>query len=369
MLRLDLLNKKYTVKEIIDILIDNDIKNIKYDYDFLGFILSYCAGKKYLIEPKYQKYAKYDGMLNIMKLDELGFLGNKLYKIYEICDKDKIKFIKTCDLIGLYGFLPRIDKKLIDINLKLKKPVSFCDDSIKLHNGKSVKYDESKDIFDRFNLKSKFDFDEYVYEINRSLRKRINESIRENKDDISLLNELPTYKEYQNKKALLATKRMFSDSYLYDVNNVCYGNLKYKMHDFAKETLDLKDWFYDTNIDFFNYHVIQTIPLGDYYFIGKDNKAYTFEEIIRTEKVFCDFDRIPTIYDINKIYELGISKLEEDYENNEDSILYIKSSFENFLFKDSVNINEIDDINGVTQELFDIIYEDDNKGNNKKYNK
>ena len=29
----------------------------------------------------------YDSCLNIMSLDSLGYLGKKLYKIYEICEK------------------------------------------------------------------------------------------------------------------------------------------------------------------------------------------------------------------------------------------------------------------------------------------
>lgn len=127
---------------------------------------------------KYKEYKDYDGLLNIMRLDEYGYFGKKMYRIYEICNKDKLEFMKTCTLIGQYSIKHSIEKETIDTNLKLKKPVLFADDSIVLSTGLKPKYNP-KNEFDYADNISSNERDELNYEMERSLRHRINESIKE----------------------------------------------------------------------------------------------------------------------------------------------------------------------------------------------
>lgn len=137
MLKIDFMNKSYSVEEIIDAYTAGDINNFKGDEDFLNFIISYAVGK-YLEGPDaedFMEYAEYDGTTNMMLLDEYGYLGEKLYQLYEICGKDKNRFIILCGFIGKYSIGGVLDKSLIDINLMLTHPVDFIDDSIVLSSG------------------------------------------------------------------------------------------------------------------------------------------------------------------------------------------------------------------------------------------
>ena len=120
MLKLDFLNKDYSLEEVIDAYTDGDIVNFKGDEDFLNFLISYSLGG-HLDGPdadKYEEYKDYDGLLNIMRLDEYGYFGKKLYQIYEICNKDKFEFMKTCKLIGSYSIKHTLEKETIDTNKK-----------------------------------------------------------------------------------------------------------------------------------------------------------------------------------------------------------------------------------------------------------
>lgn len=127
MRRLDFYNRNYSLDEIIDVYTDGSLDNFKGDEDFLNFLISYSLGEQLVgdEEDSYREWAKYDGIFNIMKLDELNLFGKKLYQIYEICGKDKYLFMKTCDLIGRDDSFENISSEVIDINLKLKEPVIF----------------------------------------------------------------------------------------------------------------------------------------------------------------------------------------------------------------------------------------------------
>ncbi len=45
MLKLDFLNKDYSLEEVIQAFTDGDIENFKGDNDFLDFLISYSLGK------------------------------------------------------------------------------------------------------------------------------------------------------------------------------------------------------------------------------------------------------------------------------------------------------------------------------------
>ena len=87
MLKLDFNNNEYTLEEIILAITDGDIGNFKGDNDFLDFLLAYTLGE-YIYEGedyKYKEYGNHHGVWNLMQLDDYGYFGEKLYKIYEIC--------------------------------------------------------------------------------------------------------------------------------------------------------------------------------------------------------------------------------------------------------------------------------------------
>ena len=118
MLKLDFLHNSYTIEEVINAITDGDINNFNNDTDFLNFIISYALGN-YLEGPdaeNFKEYAEYNGLANLMRLDEYGYFGEKMYKIYEICEKDKMKFMQTCDLIGEYTIKHTIEKHTRDTN-------------------------------------------------------------------------------------------------------------------------------------------------------------------------------------------------------------------------------------------------------------
>jgi len=361
MVKLDLLNKKYNIREVICTLIDNDMGNFKDDYDFLGFLLSYYVGDMYNLEEKYKGFVKYEGLLPIMKLDEMGYFGKDMYKIYEICGKNKYDFIKTCDSIGLYGFRSRINKKTIDTNLKLKKPVSFYDDEIVLSNGKKVCYDINSNVLYRYKLDRKEDF-EFNYLLEKSLRHRINESIIKNHDNIPLLDELPSFADKIEKEKNLEERRKFDKDFKYDINNLLFGALKYKLIADSNDDCEVREWFYDTNINFYNYHVLRLIPLGDYYFLDNNGRLYDFEQLMDTEKHFGEFIRLANFVNVRKIYENGISKLDENFEENEEFIMYANSYLEKLNTSDILLEEDLDNMIDITNSLYDVIYNDEDDG-------
>lgn len=75
-----------------------------------------------------------------------------------------------------------LDKELIDRNLELKEPVPFIDNNIVLSTGKKPKM-KIKSMHPFLDLSFE-EQKEYEHELNRSLSKRINESIRRNNDNI-----------------------------------------------------------------------------------------------------------------------------------------------------------------------------------------
>lgn len=84
MLKLDFLNNDYNLEEVIDAFTEGDINNFNGDEDFLNFVISYSLGN-YLIGPdaeSFRQAAQYGGLLNIMRLDEYGYFGKKMYPIY-----------------------------------------------------------------------------------------------------------------------------------------------------------------------------------------------------------------------------------------------------------------------------------------------
>ncbi len=365
MLKLDFLNKDYSLEEVIDAFTDGDINNFKGDTDFLNFLISYSLGK-YLVgddADKYMDYSEYDGLFKIMRLDEYGYFGKKLYQIYEICGKDKTEFMKTCELIGTYAVKHSIEKETIDTNLSLKKPVKFADDSIVLSSGLKPIYNPNN----KYKYADDLSFDdeqELNHEMERSLRHRINMSIKENNDQVELLEEMPSYVEQEKiSKEEMEAKRV-KDDYKIDINNLYYGTEQYSSEDGAMGfSMTLVSWFEYMNMDIMNYHVFRSVPTGDYCLIDNDGKIHIPEDIMSKDNVSVSNNspiRGVKIMNIKKIVEDNIKNTDDEME-----LIELNGLLEHLEDKERIQVSELDQYEPTIRNLFEqsqgSIFNDKNK--------
>ena len=365
MLKLDFLNKDFSLEEVIDAFTDGDINNFKGDTDFLNFLISYSLGK-YLVgddADKYMDYSEYDGLFKIMRLDEYGYFGKKLYQIYEICGKDKTEFMKTCELIGTYAVKHSIEKETIDANLSLKKPVKFADDSIVLSSGLKPIYNPNN----KYKYADDLSFDdeqELNHEMERSLRHRINMSIKENNDQVELLEEMPSYVEQERiSKEEMEAKRV-KDDYKIDINNLYYGTEQYSSEDGAMGfSMTLVSWFEYMNMDIMNYHVFRSVPTGDYCLIDNDGKIHIPEDIMSKDNV-----SVSNNSPIRGVKIMNIKKIVEDNINNSDDemeLIELNGVLEHLEDKERIQVSELDQYEPTIRNLFEqsqgSIFSDKNK--------
>ena len=367
MLKLDFSNKDYTLQEVIDALTDGNISNYNYDKDFLDFIISWSLGK-HLEGPaasKYKEYKGIDGILNLMRLDEYGYFGKKMYKIYEICGKDKMSFIKTCDLIGEYPIMHRIGKNTIETNLKLQKPVSFLDDSIILENGKKPIFRPTE--YSNYDLSFQEEM-EFNHEIERSLRHRINESIKENGDNLELLVELPPYKEQELQKIKERKEKALPQDYEIDINNLYFGM---EEHDISSGLLGMHmanySWFEYMNTKIMNYHVFRSIPQGNFYLIDETGKIYNPEKLLNKDSI--NIESMPTIEKVQLMNIPSIFKesIKNEEQNNKDelTLLRLNGILEQLESSEKIKVNELNNYKNLVRYLYDDIYERTYNGNKK----
>lgn len=341
--KLDFFEKEYSLKEIIDAYIDGSIDNFKGDTDFLDFYISYAIGK-FLEGPdaeKYKKYASSSGIMIGMWLDDLGYLGAPLYKIYEICDKNKDTFIRSLSILRNLCLKSLVTKEIIDINLKLKKPVSFIDDSITLDNGK-------KPEWRKLGFSEKHEYEEKVAQ---SLKRRINESIRENNEEIKPLQE--TNLEDENQKVI-------PDDYIVNINNLYYGS---EIYDVSGGVIGLNmkmvSWFEYTNMDFLSFHFFRSIPSGDYCLVDNNGNIHIPETIINLNDITIGPNtpiRSVNIANVPTILSSAIKKLEEDPIVNETSILNLKSLLEQLEMKGTLSVAETKQYDTIIRTAYEIAY-------------
>ena len=365
MLKLDFLNKDFSLEEVIDAFTDGDINNFKGDTDFLNFLISYSLGK-YLVgddADKYMDYSEYDGLFKIMRLDEYGYFGKKLYQIYEICGKDKTEFMKTCELIGTYAVKHSIEKETIDTNLSLKKPVKFADDSIVLSSGLKPIYNPNN----KYKYADDLSFDdeqELNHEMERSLRHRINKSIKDNNDQVELLEEMPSYVEQERISKEKIEAKKVKDDYQIDINNLYYGTEQYSSEDGAMGfSMTLVSWFEYMNMDIMNYHVFRSVPTGDYCLIDNDGKIHIPEDIMSKDNVSVSNNspiRGVKIMNIKKIVEDNIKNTDDEME-----LLELNGLLEHLEDKERIQVSELDQYEPTIRNLFEqsqgSIFNDKNK--------
>ena len=142
MKKFNFLEKDYTIDEFIEGITDGDITNFKNDEDFLDFLIYYTYGeflkgedlnKEYL-----EKYSCRRGILIIDMLDGYDIRGKKLYQMYEVCNKDKIKFMRVLHHFGSI-YKERFKKDEVLTNLNLTESVDFIDENLIFTDGKNPK--------------------------------------------------------------------------------------------------------------------------------------------------------------------------------------------------------------------------------------
>jgi len=368
--RFDFFNNDYPFNEIIDGIIDGDMKNIKNDQDFLDFIIYYAFGKEINgeIDKRYEKYIECCGVLNFVLLDNYDLLDKKLYKLYEMCDKDKIKFIRLCHHIGQYGgFRNTFTKEEILTNLSLKEPVDFIDENLLLPNGENPEFSFQDAYYSPYNIPKNL-YDEYNYELERSLIHRINESIKKNGDDIEPLEEMISYKEKEEAKRKKLEDKKVKDDYEININNIYYG----------KEILDLSggvlnmnmqsvSWFENTNVRLLNYHAFRNVPSGDYCMLDNKGNIYIPNKTVSSNNISIGPDtpiRKVEIISVPKLFDKVIEKLEDDPIENESKILEYKGMLEMLNYKQKLSVKELNEyepmIRGMYEYLFGSIFNSDN---------
>lgn len=365
MRRLDFCNRNYSLDEIIDVYTDGSLDNFKGDEDFLNFLISYSLGEQLVgdEEDSYREWAKYDGIFNIMKLDELNLFGRKLYQIYEICGKDKYLFMKTCDLIGRGDSFENISSEVININLKLKEPVNFFDNDIILGDGTRVDYNLEEFFWGRVDRKGKH-LKEFMHEQERSLRRRINESIKKNGDDIPLLEEFVSYSEKlrmeEEREEAERKAKEVKDEYEIDINNLFFGSYEHGSGGgVVNFSFKVVSWFENININMFGYHVFRSVPIGDYCLLDDNGQIYIPDTNKKKDAINVGPNqsiRCVNIANVPTILRSAIEKLKEDPVSNESLILDLQSFLELLESDKKITVGKAKEYEGVVRAAYEIAY-------------
>lgn len=381
MLTLDFMNEdnEYSFEEIVSAVTGGSIDNFKGDKDFLDFFISYGIGK-FIEGDMYKEYSKYDGLLNFMYLDYCGYFGEKLYKIYEICGKDKMQFLRTCALIGKYVEINRaLKKETIDANLSLENPVSFVDDNIILSDGTIPKFDPLN-YMDPFGVWGDWGElrDEYHYECERSLRRRINESIRTSGENVPLLEEMISYCEKEKKETDEKEALKVSDDHKLRLENVYFGKEYVESSGFSA---GMMSWFENLNFKILNYHVFRSLPEGEYFLVDDLGNVHIPDEIMKKGNVEIGPNSVirkVSMANIRQVLRFSIEKLvEEDSFENEEFIFRIRALLENLELHEEIALGELKKYQDVIAKIYELVFgstfgdEDENNysDENKKPNK
>lgn len=365
MSKLDLMNKDYTFKEIIDAFTDGSIDNFKGDKEFLEFFIYGLLGEEIISEEVDLEYKeRYTGYLNsidLVILDENDIRGKDLYKIYEICNKDKIKFLKTIFQLRIFGNDAPFEKIEVFTNLKLSHPVDFIDENIVLLDGTN-KFDFEKDRNNPYKKLNREQAQEYYYRLRHSFLTRINESIIKNGDNIPLLDvplSFEELKEKERQEELKAQEKKLKDDYRISFENIYFGN----------QTLDVSggglglnmntvSFFENTGMRFLNYYVFRNIPVGEYFLIDSQGKVFIPDKNLLFNKI--NFGPSGVVRDVSianlpTLFELLIKKLEEDPVENEVQILQSKAILEHFETVESIQVKELPEYESLIRAMYEQI--------------
>ena len=360
MSKLDLMNNNCTIDEIINGFTDGTIDNFKGDEEFLKFFLYALLGEDYInqvfkeVDKKYkEKYSGYLNLVDLVILDENDIRGKDLYKIYEICNKDKMKFLRTIFESRAFGNQTRFTKDDMMTNLKLSHPVDFIDDGTK-------EFDFEKDWHRPYKKLTEEQNKEYYYRLRHSLLTRINQSILKNGDNIPLL-EVPLsfeeLKEKERQEELKIQEQRLKDDYRIPFENIYFG----------KQTLDMSggvlglnmttvSFFENTGMRFLNYYVFRNIPAGDYFLIDNQGKVFIPDKNLLFNKINFGPNgvvREATIANLPTLFDLSIQKLEEEPIENEVQILQLKALLEHFETLGSFQVKELQEYESLIRAMYE----------------
>lgn len=237
--------------------------------------------------------------------------------------------------------------------------MDFIDDSIILSSGKKTVYDPDKTFVFRYDLEFEEEM-EYDYELERSLRHRINQSIKENGDNVSLLEEMPSYIDKSILEEHERANKKVQDEHVVDVNNLFFGTKNMSVSSgILKMNMNSISWFEYTNMDMFGYHIFRSIPEGDYCLVDDEANIHIPEEILSENDILIGPNstiRNVNIANIPTIFENAIRILEENPTENEETILTSKAMLESLEYKGNLTVGEIRNYDDIIRELYEIAY-------------
>lgn len=121
-----------------------------------------------------------------------------------------------------------------------------------MSDGKKVDYNLDDYFSSRVNGNHR-QLEEFMYEQERSLRRRINESIKKNGDDIPLLEEFVSYSEKlrmeEEREEAERKAKEVKDEYEIDINNLFFGSYELGTGGgIVNFSFKVVSWFENTNI-------------------------------------------------------------------------------------------------------------------------
>jgi len=358
-------NENYNLDEIREGYTDGNLDNFKGDEDFLEFLISWTLGNclEGPEEADYRQWADYEGILSISMLDQYDMLGSKLYQIYELCDKDKLTFIRACHHIGEYTLSHTFNRNTVETNLMLSHPVKFIDEDIVLSDGTKPIYDYERGITDPYHLARKGDLqEEYNYELERSLRKRINESIKTHGDTIEPLEEMIPYNEKERLEREKKEAQRVKDDYEIEISNIYFGKQEIDLSGgIFGLNMTMISWFEDTNIGVLNYRIFRNVPDGEYCMLDDQGKIHIPEQIINHGNINVGPQssiRTVEIASIPQLFDKTLNKLEEKPIENEMTILNLKGAYEAMSSKGKLSVAELKQYEPLFRTMYEGVYGD-----------
>ena len=363
MKKFNFLEQDYTIDEFIDGITDGDIANFKNDEDFLEFLIYYTYGEFLkgddLNQEYLEKYSCKRGILIIDMLDGYEIRGKKLYHMYEICNKDKIKFMRVSHHFGsIYN--ERFTKEEILTNLSLTEPVDFIDENLMFSDGSNPKKCFSKDEnLGYIEIETDLE-EEYWHDLRKSLIDRINESIKKNNDDVPLLNPIKSYKEEQEEEQRKIEENRVASDYEIPVDNLFFGKETYDVSGGVLNfNMQIVSWFENTGVRFGNYYFFRSVPMGDYCLVDSQGKIFMPNKKIEQKGISIlpnNPIRNVDIASVKRILEDYLQKLIDDSIENEEKILQTKGMLEYFENTDTIKVSDLDKFDLLIRDAYENSY-------------
>lgn len=363
MKKFNFLEKDYTIDEFIEGITDGDITNFKNDEDFLDFLIYYTYGeflkgedlnKEYL-----EKYSCRRGILIIDMLDGYDIRGKKLYQMYEVCNKDKIKFMRVLHHFGSI-YKERFKKDEVLTNLNLTESVDFIDENLIFIDGKNPKeYFSSDAILGYDDIDNEVN-EEYWHDLRKSLIDRINESIKKNNDNVPLLTPIKSYKEEKEEEQRKIDEKKVKPDYEIPVDNLFFGRETYDVSGgILNLNMKMVSWFENTGVRFGNYYFFRSVPMGDYCLVDSRGNIFIPNKKIEQEGISIlpnNPIRNVDIASIKRILGDYLQKLIDDPIENEEEILHTKGIIEYLENTNTIKVSDLDKLDLLIRDAYENSY-------------